>query len=482
MPYYVHFASYVLETEADTNGLAAFPTRAEAAAHIATQPTDLPLKITFIVSYYERRDWRERERGRFRDGTYFPISWGEAIGNDDTDNHFVHLSLGHPGLIAYTASDEHGVQDRQTRVKPGRYLKQFHPTLSDAEIRAYVSQCQGSSLELHITTDPDEIEAVYVGGPSSCMSHRVGREIKSSDHPTRVYGGPGSSLALAYYGDKDKASGRAIVWPSEMRYSRIYGGTETLRHLLENAGYESGSMNGATIRAIQDGDLYIVPYVDGIEYGKFERVDGHDCIRLGSGNINLQRVDGYSAAERAEEEQDEDDHNTFYCDSCEEDRPNNEYHGSTRQGAECNSCWESNSTECYRCSERVRDSEMGDSGEMLDGDWYCDSCASHIVGCIVQDCENCWIERDLNSDVQAQREADGQTEVCPECAEAGIYCTTCGQFHDRDEPDTDEPYKAICPDCRVLIKPEGQLRLMYVIPPLSDSCSCGLCYGPKATL
>jgi hypothetical protein len=112
MPYYVHAAA----TE-PTDG-EVFTDRASAFQAKTTGQI-----ITFVVSEAEINDWTRRERNRLVYGDYVPVPWHDC--DWANERHYAHLSRETIGLIAYTPSDEYGVQNRKLAVTPGRYLSQF---------------------------------------------------------------------------------------------------------------------------------------------------------------------------------------------------------------------------------------------------------------------------------------------------------------------------------------------------------------------
>src|SRR5690606_21500489 len=121
---------------------------------------------------------------------------------------------------AYTPSEDFGMQDRQVRMMPGRYLKKyFSDVLSPEDIQYWALEWANrfAPVDMEIATTPDEIEYVYTNGPRSCMSYDPS-EYSSSCHPVRVYGN--SDLAVAYIRNASGAVvGRALIWPSKMRHS-----------------------------------------------------------------------------------------------------------------------------------------------------------------------------------------------------------------------------------------------------------------------
>lgn len=234
-------------------------------------------------------DWAEREVERFRNDTYEPTPW------HDTDwykakhgEHFCHLSLKQPGKIAYTEDSTKGAADRQTIISPGRYLKKHFSDVLDAnEIERWTAEVSvaANTCSLKITQDADEIETVYVNGPESCMSPDAD-DFSGPCHPVRVYAGP--DLALAYLGDINDATARAVVWPEMKRHGRLYGDCSRLRLMLQQAGYAQGSLESARIQRIPCRSGFVMPYVDHIAWAD----DEGDFLRLGSGDLDTEVTTG----------------------------------------------------------------------------------------------------------------------------------------------------------------------------------------------
>ena len=322
MPYYVHKKGSEPEDGPDT--WCTFDDRAKAHKYA----TDLTLSqgvaymVTFKVSSAEVDAWQTRESERFNAGEYLLVPWDGHDSAYRFSHHYVHLALKHPGMVAYTPSDEHGVQDRQVSLKPGKYLAQFYETdglMTHQEVQSYVARCQviEDTSKLSIARTADDIVRIYSGtapAPLSCMhKHSSGRYLKTGDrHPCEVYGD--SDLGIAYYGPVDSVEARAICWPDKMLYGRVYGtresghvGTngERLKRLLQDAGYRSGSMRNARVRAIEYDDGYLMPYIDGID----NATDlGNGYVKLDDdGPISTSETQGFSACSRDTERE---------CDNC----------------------------------------------------------------------------------------------------------------------------------------------------------------------
>lgn len=418
MPYYLHAREYPPDRGEE------FATMPEAVSALkdGKQSTH---KITFVASDSEHCAWTDRERERFYTGEYIPVPWSSGVnelinfsGDKQTHEHYAHLSIQCPGLIAYTKSPEHGVQDRQTCVKPGRYLAEFFPNESADKVAHLIAACAAEAITLQFTTDPDVIERIYIGGPRSCMAGKLpGHEyIKTSIHPTRVYGNS-PDLALAYYGDIDHAAARTIVWPDKHRYVRAYGNDPVLIRLLKLAGYAQGSLIGARVRAIPDPDHggYLMPYFDGI--GEADRRG--EYFVLGEGSIDVQTTTGYTDGEP-----NDDDDDSRHCDNCHDRYDPNDDGGD----GYCQSCYDNRWT-CDNCN----DVSFNDDG-MYSTDYgtYCESCYDdRATPCAMPDCGNTWHdENEFTSSQMRMRRNNGVADLCADCADHVIPCESCGERYD----------------------------------------------------
>ena len=288
-------------------------------------------------------DWREREKMRFENGTYKPVPWSDEEWYQPVANeHFCYLSLKEPGKIAYTENAQKGEADRQTIIGAGRYLTRYFKDQLDAseiERLACLVSVEADACGLKVTQDADEIEEVYENGPRSCMAGSAD-DFSGPCHPARVYAGP--DLGLAYTGAREKASGRAVVWPEKKRYGRIYGDETRMRMLLEEAGYSKGSFYGARIRRIDAGDNeFVMPYIDG-----FSTVDDDGTyIVLRDGEICCENTSGLGEI-----------NNRQYCPSCGdmEDRDDFTYIEDVGESW-CGYCTREHATYCELSDEYLSD-------------------------------------------------------------------------------------------------------------------------------
>ena len=216
----------------------------------------------------EHHCWECREWSRFIDGHYQHVPWrGEAWTiKPETDKHFVHVSRHDPQLVAYTASPEHGEQDRQTRVAPGRYLSRFYgDVLTQKDIQYWCGRfkAENGPMELKFATTPDAIVKVYLQGPDSCMAKPTDAYASDPVHPCYVYGA--GDLAVAYVGSGEKVSARCICWPEKKVFGRIYGDVSLLQAKLGAEGYSRGGsrdFDGARLLRVEADTGLVCPYLD----------------------------------------------------------------------------------------------------------------------------------------------------------------------------------------------------------------------------
>lgn len=279
--------------------------------------------------------WKEREAKRFRDGTYMPVPWESQRWWHNTKpdlEHFAHVSIERDAQIAFTADVSQGVSDKQTRMKPGRYLERYMGhELSGDTIRQWVAEFSIAydKPELGLATTAEKIRHVYEHGPSSCMSHGIHefqtRKLTPPMHPTEVYAA--GDLAVAYLsgqgvhapcddcedlcegcdGDENTSySARCVVWPEKKYFGRIYGDVERMKLLLVKEGYKAfNDMSGARLtrvlyskiaaKGISNNDVFVCPYLDS---NTKVRDDGKFLIIDDNGHISARHTGGYCIDER----------------------------------------------------------------------------------------------------------------------------------------------------------------------------------------
>ncbi|SEK02187.1 hypothetical protein SAMN05518849_12831 [Sphingobium sp. AP50] len=337
-------AEFVFAPHADQQYI--WPSFAEAEAarqSILRRMPTIALRVALAGTDPGDIDWQTREQLRFADATYTPTPWHEEPWyRARHEEHFCHISTKQAGKIAFTENAAKGALDRQLIMSPGRYLHRYFSEHLDNE--AIEGWCARLSVQLQentltITQDADEIEEVYVGGPTSCMAHRADH-FSSPCHPVRAYAGP--DTALAYIGPRDDAKARCIIWPERSIYTSVYGDVSRLTLLLEEAGFVSGSLNGARIQRIPHGDHFVVPYID---HGDNLEDDGEHLI-IGHGRISSGATTGLADV-------------PWYCENCDNEAEPCETvqfpDGDEQEW--CSDCFHNQTTYCDHNQRHYSDSE-----------------------------------------------------------------------------------------------------------------------------
>ena len=416
--------------------------------------------------------WRAREATRFNSGEYLPIGafpWASADwyrNSPEGKGHFAHVSIEDPSKIAFTPNERFGREDRQLRMKPGKYLrKYFGKILAETEITEFARSyaALNEKVELQLAETADEIVRVYTDGPRSCMS--------SSDS-VRMYAGHG--LAVAYVAGKDgDPTGRAVCWPEKLVFSRIYGDDSRLRASLMRAGYHPQGPDHSFVGAqltleAADGEGYVCPWLD-FNCSQVDADRGSETLRVTrGGEYDAQQISGVIGGifcERCESHGNSDDCFSvndqnwcvscyesygFHCESCEESYdtddartvegdPNSRH--ANHEQIWCTACARDQATECDECEKLFAGGtvEVGNST-------YCSDCADEKTF----HCESC--EETCAID-------DGSVTVLPrgETQYDQNWCNSCAK-------DT-----AIeCDDCRILFVPEGDETNCFEHIPAGD--------------
>jgi thiol-disulfide isomerase/thioredoxin len=238
-------------------------------------------------------DWREREQQRFAIGTYKTIPWFEDGRLEPIKDHFAHISIKNPNLIAYTENPNKGERDRQTPMKPGRYLRAFYSNiLSNDQIRDYAAEIGGRELKFAVTAK--EIREVYRNGPDSCMSYDEA-DYESFVHPVSAYGN--SDIQLAYLENEYKEiTARCLVWPAKKFFLRPYGDGVRLSKMLKDLGYKRRPhFAGAKLTTIKDPHTkrLVGPFIDGARRVRYENGSVFICLRNHKKAIDAEYTSGF---------------------------------------------------------------------------------------------------------------------------------------------------------------------------------------------
>jgi len=346
--------------------------------------------------------WRERELRLFMadpetgKAVYRPVVWADEawwcnIAHHFKD-HFLHVSVIDPTAVAFTEDERKGEADRQTYMRPGKYLQKFLAAGPSGEIEhgplkglpsqvtkmqiAFYAQWHQvgkrpeSDDTLFITEDEHEIVRVYEEGPESCM---MGKGWDFKDHPVRVYAGGG--LAMAYL---NNASGeviaRTLCWPEEQVFGRVYptANNDTQRDhynelmaRLKAKGWRSitednSVFEGARLRHLTNrhGNT-MMPYLDN-EYGvRDEYRDGRAWWVMTHDENHQESTDGTMCGNEPD----------WHCECCEEGFSDNYdscsvyryWNGTGRSGYPrgeetwCQDCRDNSSYYCDGCDEHFND-------------------------------------------------------------------------------------------------------------------------------
>jgi len=364
--------------------------------------------------------WIGRERHRIYSGVYKRIPWNIEL----PPHHFPHCSELDKSKLAFTPSDKHGRADRQTQIKPGKYLRKY-TSYPDHIIEELQADWKATFCRvLAITNDEREMMLVYKGGPNSCMS--AGHGFDENNWPTAVY--CAGDLSIAYFGSIDNAIARTIVWPDKQIYSRkIYGDRSTLISLLDDKGY-SGMPHrdpiwqGAKLLRREYGNKFLMPYLDigpgVIDCGDHFRIGNDDDIDYSCFGLDGSIPNGS-------------------CECC-----GNSYLDIVRrcnddQNLWCDKCIESGGegNECANCYERVSD----DDSMYYDGEYYCSDCHDELTVY----CERC---EEYRSRDDSQRVGD--YIWCDDCVSYHSWnCEGCAEHFPIEENHTEYEGELYCNDC-----------------------------------
>lgn len=232
--------------------------------------------------------WMHREIARQQLGVYDPATSVLASIRASTvyGQYQPHISKEDPLLVAFTASVEDGIRDKQTRVALGRFLRKFSPWLSDKDIAALESNHRSElnpDVKLHVWADEYELcKRIYATTAPACMSKGKTAYHANGDVPLKCYTAPGWHLAVLYREGVAKA--RGIVWinpenPADKRQVRVYGDA-ALQTWLNRNDFAHKSFGGAylyteIVKGVSengdDSKPVLCPYVDSGTHGQASR-------------------------------------------------------------------------------------------------------------------------------------------------------------------------------------------------------------------
>lgn len=269
---------------------------------------------------HHQRGWHVREQRRYdmhpviRKAVLLapPLDWHNLV------LEWPHISVSNDtSKIAYTRSEQHGIDDRQTVTSVGKYITRHFPTLRDHEVRDLCGMYGVSTFK--ISRDMDEMLDLLHRGPRSCMVWSDDDD-DFSEHPYQVYD-PALGWGLAVRIIGSSVDGRALVNDTDKSFVRSYarneggysGSDEALASWLVDQGYthRGGWREGLRLKYIPvrkwGDDVPLAPYIDG--GNRVVRVDTatNTLVIDDGGDWMCDNTDGYAQ-----------DHNACFCPSCNE--------------------------------------------------------------------------------------------------------------------------------------------------------------------
>ncbi len=295
---------------------------------------------------------------------------------------------GTPGCVNVFTQDQRAWwQGRTITLRAGRYLTKYHTYLSAARVKELAGYCNTEVPEIvfpvRLAETPDDIERVYVNGPSSCMSSS---DWSSGVHPCRVYGA--GALAIAWIGDDESDDhtvlARVLCRPDKQAFGRIYGATgpaDALRAALHAKGwaYHPSRFVGARLLRIEvDGEELVCPYLD----ANLDIIEDGDYLRVAAPGDGI-RADSTEGTITLEER------SPYVCDNCNErcDEVSEVYVSGRRSQEWCEGCVDDHAWYCEHDGHTYSDdvesvtSANGESMPLEDADALVE--AGHMWVCSI---------------------------------------------------------------------------------------------------
>jgi hypothetical protein len=403
-------------------------------------------------------DWRWGQECKFKSGEYKPLPKVPIInelGLEYPKDHYVHLSttVTESDFVAYTPSESYGEQDRQVRMKYGKYLRKAFPDLSDANVQRAVNEFRAALLleskpaELHFTTEKSKITEIFEtrmyacnSSAESCMWDKFTNWNKN-ERPYHVYA-DSPDVALAYVTERGQIIARSVVSTKDKKWIRLYSNLSCdstvcamMEGMLKDAGYTYGSITGNRLSIVgdSDGDEVIAPYIDCGDVGLRLAPSGKYWIACDEDDCDYiaNQTNGY--ASRSDNNEcdrcgyDNEDCHCIYCDCCEEYYAEGCDICSTCEN--CDDCETHGNCECERCEscENVLERRRGRNYVEVCDCERCEHCNALVDDC---DCEKCDECMDLLTECECER--------CDECKELASECEC------EPEEETEEIEEAPC--------------------------------------
>jgi hypothetical protein len=292
---------------------------------LTSTPTDVPANS---IKAYTLRELSRLRRG---DYTRIPEKITRQIPLTQYLKEVPHLPTkdSNTGKIAYTENEKKGVNDVQSVMKPGKYLRRVlkDKIENDQHLKEMVAEMIGSITPVfHTTRLPKEAADVYMNGPSSCMSHGDERFHETIDtegewrHPIEAlfFEDGSGDIELHYMTLNNRIAARALVNKNDDEYPSYYiadwagkNARILFSDYLSQFELDEGALRGCKIPRIelQNGAL-LCPYIDHGNQGVHEYDD--EFLVIG-GPYEAHYEKGYVRLEERRT-----------CDACDENVPEDE--------------------------------------------------------------------------------------------------------------------------------------------------------------
>jgi hypothetical protein len=333
--------------------------------------------------------------------------------------HMPRFSTKFPGLLAYYQTPQKRKAGVLTPIKAGKYLKKYLGDVLPEEAiqeQGLAWQSFFAPVELKVTQDADEVQAVYENGPNSCMSKEASM-FASDEHPARVYAGP--DLGIAYIGTTGDPAARCVVWPEKKIYGRVYGDYHRMGVALETAGYKEGDDDdfaGARIRRIYNGAFYTVPYCD---MGNYAHDNGTYLI-IGRGDVYMQHTNGTNM----------ENPERCRCADCDDFMDDDYSYYVDDVGNVCESCYGSSYFSCDITGNSYPDSEMVASSDDIRISRYATTSSYYRDRLFYCDGTSKWY---VKADHDYVVMADGDLYEQSYADENAFYCEFSEEWHTNDQ-------------------------------------------------
>jgi hypothetical protein len=319
--------------------------------------------------------WHVREEARLRLGIYDPLPEAakELLDPVKTAALFPHLPIksNNAGMIAYTQNTTHGVMDRQTVARTGRFLRQFAKDgVCDEEVKQMAAHIASTlSSQFKHSREREDYKRVYISGPSSCMSYDesgkgFGRLMVDDVfvHPCEVYAHPDNDLEIVWCEVQDNIVARTIINKKRMQYPRIYAkesvgnAEQRLKGYLEDLGYTQYDHALADQKLLRISPTkypraIICPYIDSSNLG----VEVHDDHLVTGGGESADHETGCLSDYNTNGSSDD-----WCCECCDTEYDDDDGYEMNSGGDRiCQSCSDNDHVQAY-CTHQMEEAYVHD--------------------------------------------------------------------------------------------------------------------------